>query len=411
MIKKTYLFSTTPVLMNKMNYYRSFVLGIWIKHGSRHEPSSKNGLSHFIEHLFFQGTSKRNAQKISLEIDSMGGDINAFTSREFTSIYIKVLDTYISRAIELIGDIYSNPLFPEEEIEKERSVILDELRTVNDTPDELIHDLFMENSFPDGLGQPILGREEAVSGITRKDIIDCYNEFYGIDNCIISCAGNFEEEKLIESLEKNIIDRNSQKSVTTKSSKFSPSLKVYEKDLNEIHLCMGTETFPFNSPYRHALILLNCIIGGSVSSRLFQEIREKRGWVYNIYSFTSFYHDTGLFGIYTACDPKKINKIIETIFKIIKKIPEDLKKEEFERAKTQTISQILFSSESPGSVMHSLAYQELYLGHCLSIEEQIKQIEAVEFNELKDMASILKERIFSTTLLGPVSEKELGFVK
>lgn len=409
MIKKIYLSSNIPVIMNKMNYYRSFVLGIWIKHGTRHEPPSKNGLSHFIEHLFFQGTSKRDAKKISLEIDSMGGDINAFTSREFTSLYIKVLSSCIPKAIELIGDIYSNPLFPESEIEKERAVILDELRTVNDTPDELIHDIFMENSFSDGLGRPILGKEWTVLGITRQDIIECYNNFYGTDNCIISCAGNFEEKILIENLEKNIPTKPCKTTSITDNSKFSPCFKVCERDLNEVHLCMGVETFPFKSPYRNALTLLNCIIGGSVSSRLFQEIREKRGWVYNIYSFNSFYYDTGLFGIYTACDPKKINKIIETIFKILKKIPENLKKEEFERAKTQTISQILFSSESPGSVMQNLAYQELYLGQCYNILEQIKQIESVSFKELKDLASILKEKEFSITILGPVSEKEICY--
>jgi predicted Zn-dependent peptidase len=403
MIKKTYLSSNIPVLMNEMKGYRSFVLGVWIKHGSRHEPSSKNGLSHFIEHLFFQGTPKRDAHRISLEIDTLGGDINAFTSREFTSIYIKVLDTYMPQAIELIGDIYSNPLFPEEEIEKERSVILDEIRTINDTPDELVHDLFMENSFPDGLGQPILGREEAVLTITRKDIVDRYNEFYG--NSIISCAGSFDEKRLIESLEKNIKPRIFKNVVINSNSLFSPCIKIYEKDLNEIHLCMGTETFPFNSPHRYALILLNCIVGGSVSSRLFQEIREKRGWVYNIYSFTSFYHDTGLFGVYTACEPKKINRIVETIFKILKKIPENLKKEEFKRAKTQTISQIIFSQESPSSVMHNLAYQELYFGQYYTLQQQIKQFESVTFNEVRDMASILKEKDFSITLLGPVSEK------
>lgn len=403
MIKKAYLSSNIPVLMNEMKGYRSFVLGVWIKHGSRHEPSSKNGLSHFIEHLFFQGTPKRDAHRISLEIDTLGGDINAFTSREFTSIYIKVLDTYMPQAIELIGDIYSNPLFPEEEIEKERSVILDEIRTINDTPDELVHDLFMENSFPDGLGQPILGREEAVLTITRKDIVDRYNEFYG--NSIISCAGSFDEKRLIESLEKNIKPRIFKNVVINSNSLFSPCIKIHEKDLNEIHLCMGTETFPFNSPHRYALILLNCIVGGSVSSRLFQEIREKRGWVYNIYSFTSFYHDTGLFGVYTACEPKKINRIVETIFKILKKIPENLKKEEFKRAKTQTISQIIFSQESPSSVMHNLAYQELYFGQYYTLQQQIKQFESVTFNEVRDMASILKEKDFSITLLGPVSEK------
>lgn len=407
MIKKTYLFSNTPLIMNKMNYYKSFVLGIWIKHGTRHEVSSKNGLSHFIEHLFFQGTPKRNARQISFEIDSIGGDINAFTSREFTALYIKVLNTSICKALEIIGDIYSNPLFPEQEIEKERSVILDEIRTVNDTPDELIHDLFMENSFPNGLGQPILGKESTVSKITRQDIIECYNSFYGINNCIISCAGNFEEKSLIKYLEENINIKTSNKSPTINNYSFSPGIKVYEKDLNEIHLCMGVDTFPFKSPHRNALTILNCIIGGSVSSRLFQEIREERGWVYNIYSFTSFYHDTGVFGVYTACDHDKINKIIEIIFRIIRQIPEDLKNDEIERAKTQIISQILFASESPSSIMHNLAYQELYLGDLLSIKDQIRQIKKVSFKEVQHLASLLRDKKFSITILGPISKEEI----
>ncbi|MEN2994190.1 MAG: pitrilysin family protein [Thermodesulfovibrio sp.] len=390
-----------------MNYYKSFVLGIWIKHGTRHEVSSKNGLSHFIEHLFFQGTPKRNARQISFEIDSIGGDINAFTSREFTALYIKVLNTSICKALEIIGDIYSNPLFPEQEIEKERSVILDEIRTVNDTPDELIHDLFMENSFPNGLGQPILGKESTVSKITRQDIIECYNSFYGINNCIISCAGNFEEKSLIKYLEENINIKTSNKSPTINNYSFSPGIKVYEKDLNEIHLCMGVDTFPFKSPHRNALTILNCIIGGSVSSRLFQEIREERGWVYNIYSFTSFYHDTGVFGVYTACDHDKINKIIEIIFRIIRQIPEDLKNDEIERAKTQIISQILFASESPSSIMHNLAYQELYLGDLLSIKDQIRQIKKVSFKEVQHLASLLRDKKFSITILGPISKEEI----
>lgn len=408
MIKKTLLFSKTPLIMNKMRHCRSFVLGIWIKHGTRHELSLKNGLSHFIEHLFFQGTLERNARAISLEVDSMGADINAFTSREFTALYIKVLDSCIPKAVELIGDIYSNSLFPEQEIEKERAIILDEIRIANDIPEEIIHDIFMENSFNGGLGQSILGKESTVSAITRKDIVECYKNYYGIDNCIISCAGNFEEKELIKNLE-NYIKPFSSQSPSTNTSKFTPSVKVYEKDLNETHLYMGTDSFPFSSPYRHALALLNCIVGGSVSSKLFQEIREKRGLVYNIYSFTSFYHDNGLFAIYTGCDRKKINKIGELIFKIIEKLPESLKKEEINRAKTQITSQILFSSESVTSVMQNIAYQELYLGHLYSIEEQIKQIQAVSFKKVKDIASLLKEKNFSITILGPITEKEISF--
>ncbi len=411
MSKKVYLSFNTPVIMKKINYYRSFVLGIWIKYGTRYESASRSGLSHFIEHLLFQGTSNRTAQSISLEIDNMGGDINAFTSREFTSLYIKVLDTCIPEAIELIGDLYSNSIFPEQEIEKERSVICDEIRTVYDTPEELVHDIFMENAFPCGLGQPILGRETTVSKITRREIVNCYRNFYGTNNCIITCAGNFDEKQIIETLERNITPKTSKQTSINKKAKFCPSVKIYEKDLNETHLCMGIETFPFKNPKRYALTLLNLIIGGSVSSRLFQEIREKRGWVYNIYSFVSFYYDTGLFGIYTACALDKINQIIQLINIILQNIPENLKQEEVNRAKAQIISQLLFSTESPSSIMQNLAYEELYLGQPYCIEEQIKQFQSVSYEEVKDIASILKEKEFSITVLGPVSEKEVYTIK
>lgn len=396
-------------MMCKMKHLHSFVLGIWIKHGSRYEKPEKNGISHFIEHLFFQGTKKLDAKAISFEIDSLGGDINAFTTREFTVLYIKVLDKCIKRGVELLGEIYSNPLFPEQEIEKERAVILDEIRTINDTPDELIHDLFMEKAFPNGLGKPILGKESSLISITRKDIIECYNSYYSSDNCIISCAGNFDEKELVEYLEKNIVFRKSNKTIKCGNSKFSPSINVYEKDLNEVHLSLGFDTFPFNSPYRYPLTLLNCIIGGTVSSRLFQEIREKRGLVYNIYSYVSFYRDIGLFDIYTACDSRKINKILELTLKIIKNIPDTIKNEELQRAKTQTISQILFSSESPGSVMHNLAYQELYLNKYHDFNKQIKEIETVTLDEIKEVARMFSEKIPSITILGPLKREDINF--
>lgn len=409
MIKKVYLSSEIPVIFNKSRTFHSFVLGIWIKHGSRHEPVSKNGLSHFIEHLFFQGTEKRTAKDISLQIDSMGGDINAFTAREFTSLYIKVLNSSCIEAIELIGDIYSNPLFPDSEIEKERTIILDEIRTVNDTPDELVHDLFMEKAFPGGLGQPILGKEETVKKISRKDIIDCFNKYYGAKNCIISCCGNFDEKKVLSALERYIKIRNCDNLAKPEKSIFKPSLTLYERDLSEVHLCMGLETFPFKNPKRYALLLLNCIVGGSVSSKLFQEIREKRGLVYNIYSFVSHYSETGIFGIYTACDKNKLNRILQLINSIIKNLPDDLSLEELERAKKQAISQILFSTESSNAIMQNLAYQELYLEELYDINKQIEQIKAVQLEELKAVAEFLKEQKIATTVLGPITIEQIEF--
>ncbi|MEN2985517.1 MAG: pitrilysin family protein [Thermodesulfovibrionaceae bacterium] len=407
MIKNFLLSSGVPLIIQKMKHIKSFVLGIWIKHGSRHETTSKNGLSHFIEHLFFQGTQRRDAKSISIEIDSIGGELNAFTTREFTTLYIKVLDKYLNKGIELIGDIFSNSIFPEKEIEKERSVILDEIRTIKDIPEELLHDLFMEYTYPDGLGQPILGKEETVINIKRDDILDCYRNYFKTQNIVITCAGSFDELNLIKTLEESITIENSNKVLPLSNSKFSSSINLFQKDLNEIHLCIGFELPPFNTPYRIPFIILNSILGGSVSSRLFQEIREKRGWVYNIYSFVSFYSDTGLLAIYTACEKKLLNKIIETIFKIIKTMRKNLQESEIERAKTQAISQILFSSESPNSVMQSLAYQEIYLGKTFSTNEIIKQINRTSFKDIKECISIINEKNFSLALLGPIDKNKL----
>jgi len=408
MLKKVFLSSGTPLIMQKMNLFHSFMLGIWIKYGSRHEPSEKNGLSHFIEHLFFQGTSKRDARSISSRIDFLGGDINAFTAREFTSIYIKVLNKYISEALELIGDIISNPSFPVEEIEKERAIIIDEIRTVEDTPDELIHDLFMNDVFLDGLGQPILGRKETVLNINRDDIVNCFNKYYGNSNCIITCAGNFDESKIINEIEKNFMLRKTEEKPFLKNPLFNSGVNVYERDLNEVHICLGIESFPFNSPFRYALSLLNLITGGCVSSRLFQEIREKKGYAYNIYSFTSCYSDTGVFGIYTACDKSKIYDVIELILSTVKNLYETLTEEELQRAKKQAISQILFSSESTNYVMQNLAYQKLYLDKIYKVEEQVRMVDSIKIKDLKNVANFLKEKAFTLTTLGPVDSEKLS---
>lgn len=407
MPKKIYLSSGIPLIIHKLNNFHSFVLGIWIKHGSRHEPQHKNGLSHFIEHLFFQGTKKRTAKEISLEVDSIGGDLNAFTAREFTALYIKSLKNNLSKSIELITDIFSNPLFPEKEIEKERAIIMDEIRMINDNPEELVHDIFMEKSFDNSLGLPILGKENTVKNINREDIIQCFRDYYGANNCLISCAGNFEINILIEELEKNLTKRKAyQPSNKEKKIEFSSGIHVFQRDLSEVHLCLGFQAVPFKHKDRQAITLLNCIVGGSVSSRLFQEIREKRGLAYNIYSFVSFYSDAGIFGIYTACEASKINKIIKIIISNLKKL-NNIKEDELKRAKTQMISQILYSSESPSSIMQNLAYQDIYLEGIYKIREQISQINALTMNDIQRVKDYIFNEEFSLTLLGPIDRKEL----
>lgn len=407
MPKILYLSSGIPLIIHKLSNFNSFVLGIWIKHGSRHEPSNKNGLSHFIEHLFFQGTKKRTAKEISLQIDSIGGDLNAFTGREFTSIYIKSLKHNMSKAIELISDIFSNPLFPAKEIEKERAIILEEIRMVNDNPEELVHDLFMEKAFNNNLGLPILGKEHTVEKIIRKDILECFKNYYGINNCLISCAGNFDVEKLVSDLEEHLTSRKGlQLSFEKPKAKFSSGVHVFQKELNEVHICLGFQAVPFKHEDRNRLTLLNCILGGSVSSRLFQEIREKKGLAYNIYSFVSFYSDTGIFGIYTACEPSKVNEMLKSINSTLKKLSK-IKDEEMERAKTQMTAQILYSSESLSSIMQNLAFQYIYLNGIYKTREQISLINAIKMNDIQRVRDYILNNAFSLTLLGPMEREKL----
>ncbi len=407
MPKILYLSSGIPLIIHKLSNFNSFVLGIWIKHGSRHEPSNKNGLSHFIEHLFFQGTKKRTAKEISLQIDSIGGDLNAFTGREFTSIYIKSLKHNMSKAIELISDIFSNPLFPAKEIEKERAIILEEIRMVNDNPEELVHDLFMEKAFNNNLGSPILGKEHTVEKIIRKDILECFKNYYGTNNCLISCAGNFDVEKLVSDLEEHLTYRKGiQLSCEKPKAKFSSGVHVFQKELNEVHICLGFQAVPFKHEDRNRLTLLNCILGGSVSSRLFQEIREKKGLAYNIYSFVSFYSDTGIFGIYTACEPSKVNEMLKSINSTLKKLSK-IKDEEMERAKTQMTAQILYSSESLSSIMQNLAFQYIYLNGIYKTREQISLINAIKMNDIQRVRDYILNNAFSLTLLGPMEREKL----
>lgn len=408
MPKIVYLSSGIPVIMQRIGFFHSFVLGIWIKFGSRHEPPQKRGLSHFIEHLLFQGTKNRDAKRISLEIDSLGGDLNAFTAREFTALYVKGLRKNLDKSIELICDIYSNPLFPEDEIEKERAVILDEIRIVHDSPEEFTHDFFTERVFDESLGVSILGRAETVSTISREDILDVFERFYGVNNTFICCAGNFDENLLIEKLEENLSNRLSEESKIHRRAKFKPTISVSQRDFQEVHICVGFETVPFESELRNSLAVLNCIVGGSVSSRLFQEIREKRGLAYNVYSFLSSYADTGLFGIYTACEAKKVNQVLGVIREIISKISETLTEEEVERAKNQILSQILYSSESASSVMQSLAFQFLYLNRTYSLRQQQRQIQKITLKEVKAVSEFLKPDKMGIALVGPVKEERLN---
>jgi predicted Zn-dependent peptidase len=410
MFKKEYLSNGIPVVMEPLKNMRSVAIGIWVKVGSRNEALDENGISHFLEHMFFKGTHKRTAKDIAIEIDSLGGELNAFTSKENTAFYVKILDEYIEKGVELLSDIFLHSTFPEEDIEKEKRIIKEEIKMVEDTPDDYVHDLFNQTIWGDtGLGQSVLGRRETVKSFTRDDLIAHIKKYYGIKDVIIACAGNFEPESLLVILNKNLGSlRRGSEPVKDTHPLFNSRVEVFHKELSEAHVCMGVEGIPQASEERYSLSVLNTILGAGVSSRLFQEIREKRGLTYSIYSFVSSYFDTGIWGIYAGVGRKRVRELVELILEEANNLKDTLTEVELERAKNHLKGNIVLGLESTGSRMNNIARQEIYYGRYYSPKEVMKEIDSIKLSQIKDLAEgLLKREGFSITVYGSVYERDL----
>jgi predicted Zn-dependent peptidase len=410
MFKKEKLENGMTVVMEQVRNVRSVSLGIWVKVGSRNESTEKSGISHFLEHMYFKGTKKRTAREIAFDIDSIGGDLNAFTSRENTAFYIKVLDEHIEKGVELLTDIFRHSMLPVEDIEKEKGVIIEEIKMVEDTPDDYIHDLFNISVWGmKGLGQPVLGRRETVKGITRDDLVSHIRKYYGVMDTIVSCAGNFEEEKLLRMLNETLgtLRRGSELRVGHPPV-FNPSVSVHGKDISEVNICMGVEGLPQSSRHKYSFSILNSILGAGISSRLFQEIREMRGLAYTIYSFISSYKDTGVWGVYAGTGSKKLDLVLELIMKDMKALPDNVSDSELQRAKDQLKGSLMLSLESTSGRMHSIAKQEIYYGRYYSPHDIIADIDAVNIRDIKEVAGMLiKGKAAALTVLGPVDDGHL----
>ncbi|MEW6066878.1 MAG: pitrilysin family protein [Nitrospirota bacterium] len=410
MFRKEYLTDGLPVVMESLKNMRSVVLGIWVKVGSRNERPEKNGISHFLEHMFFKGTKKRSAKDIAFEIDSLGGELNAFTSHENTAFYVKVLDEYLEKGIELLSDIFFNSVFPEEDIEKEKKIIKEEIKMIEDAPDDYIHDLFNQTVWGHiGLGQSVLGRRETVKLFTKDDITSHIRKYYGTKDLIISCAGNFEHDWLLSMINKKIdgLRRCSEPEKIT-MPEFKSKVEVFNKELSEAHICLGVEGLPQASEERYSLCVLNTILGAGISSRLFQEIREKRGLAYSIYSFIVSYFDTGIWGVYAGISRKKIQEVLELILREMRGLKDTVDEGELHRAKNQLKGNIMLGLESTSSRMNNIARQEIYYGRYISPGEIMKKIDSITLNQIKDIAGrLIEKNCFALTVYGPVHAKDL----
>lgn len=395
--------------MEQVKSSSSFILGIWVKVGARHETAEKIGISHFLEHMFFKGTKKRTARDIAVDIDSLGGDLNAFTSREQTAYYVKVLDEYHDRGIELLTDVFLHSTYAEEEIEKEKGVIKEEIKMIEDTPDDYIHDLFSKTVWGEtGLGQPVLGRRDTIKEITRNDLVSHVRKYYGTADTVISCAGNFDADYVMGRLNHFFGSlRSGTEPKTISPTVFGNGIVVHNKDLSEAHLCIGIEGLPYSSEERFTISLLNTILGASVSSRLFQEIREKKGYAYSIYSYLSSYLDTGYWAVYAGTGRKKAAIVAELIIKELKGLHATLTEEEFRRAKDQLKGNLVLALESTSSKMQSIARQEIYYGRHYTQHEIMNKIEEVSLAQAKELAEkLISCRPMAVTALGQVNDAD-----
>ncbi|UCG78497.1 MAG: insulinase family protein [Nitrospirota bacterium] len=407
MFQKTYLDNGIPVIYERTEGFRSVVLGIWVKSGSRHESDELSGISHFIEHMFFKGTGRRSTEDIAKEADAMGADLNAFTSRENTTYYIKVLDDFIDNGIDLLSDLFVNSTFDPAEIEKEKGIVEEEIRMSEDTPDDHVFDLFNEGIWKaSGLGRSILGTFTSLGNITRDHIIRHIEGVYNIGNIVISLAGNIDAEGIVKMLNEKLTGISTVKAKTRlETPEFNPYTGLYRKDLSEVHICLGFRGIPNNSPERYAMLLLNTILGSGVSSRLFQEVREKRGLVYSIHSFLSLYHDTGCFGIYAGAGQQKYKEVIDLSIKESCKLKDTVTDDELRRAKDQLKGNILLALESTSARMNNLAKQEIYYGRNYTPQEIIEELEKVSMDEIRSLCGRVFDRDrMAITLLGPVEE-------
>jgi predicted Zn-dependent peptidase len=410
MFVKEYLENGIPVVMEPFKNVRSVAVGVWVKVGSRYEKPAMNGISHFLEHMFFKGTRKRSPKDIAVEIDTMGGDLNAFTSRENTAFYIKVLDEYLEKGVDLLSDIFVHSTFPEDELEKEKKIIKEEVKMVEDTPDDYIHDLFNQTIWGDeGLGQSILGRRETIASFSREDLIHHISKYYGTKDIIISCAGKFQPEKLMGLLRERFGNlRRGSEPRKGPPPEFRSDVKVYTKDISEAHICIGVPSVSQTSEERYALFVLNTLLGGGVSSRLFQEIRENRGLAYSVYSYTSMYIDTGLWGVYAGVSKKRLREVAELIINEMLSLKDTLTEEELDKAKRHLKGNMILGLESTNSRMNNIARQEISFGRYISPDEISKAVEIVSMKQIKALSErLLAKKSLSITAYGPLQKDVL----
>jgi predicted Zn-dependent peptidase len=404
-LRRTVLPNGLIVLTERMEHLRSVAMGVWVKSGSRCEPAETNGISHFVEHMVFKGTRSRSALNIAREMDSIGGNLDAFTGKETICFNVKSLADHVPIALDVLADLVLNPTFASGDIERERGVILEEIKIDEDNPDVLVHELFTQNFWKDHpLGKPILGTTTTVGKLNQGKLFDYHGGSFLGSNMIFSAAGNLEHDQFVEEVSRKFANLPLGEALHEEQAPEASARIVLrnKKALEQVQICLGVPSPSITDDNRYVTLILNTVLGGGMSSRLFQTIREERGMVYSIYSDLNPYRDTGTLCIYAGTSVGKALEVVDLILIELRKLKEaTLSEEELTRAKDQVKGNILMGLESSNSRMANLARQEMYFQQFFTVEEIIARIDAVQADQVQSMAQRLFDpsRI-AVTLLG-----------
>jgi predicted Zn-dependent peptidase len=413
-IRKTVLPNGLLVLTESMPHVRSVSMGAWIGTGSRDEAPEVNGVSHFVEHMVFKGTTSRSAQQIAREVDTIGGNLDAFTGKEMVCFNIKVLDENVAPALDVLSDLVLHPTFTPEELAREQGVILEEIKMDEDNPDYLVHEIFTQNFWKgDALGRPILGTAKTVSSFNQQIVFDFYNSRFTPQNMVFSAAGNLEHDAFVAQVEQQFgslaadgaaLDPKPDAPIAT------PHITLKrKKSLEQVQLCLGVPAPPVNDPARYGVYLLNTMLGGGMSSRLFQTIREDQGLAYSIYSEMNPFRDTGSLCVYAGTSVDKTEKVLRLTLEELRRLKQETVSEaELKRAKDQLKSNMVIGLESSGSRMSNLARQQMYFGRFFGVDEIIGEIEAVTSGDVLELAQrLFRPEAIALTLLGNLGSMKI----
>ncbi len=399
------------LITETMDHVRSVSVGVWLTRGSRHEPPEHGGIAHFVEHMLFKGTARRSAQDIAQEVDSLGGHLDAFTSKEYAGYYIKVLDEHLPKAIDVLSDLVLNPAFAPADIEREKKVILEEIKMVEDTPDDLVHELFTQ-SFWEGhpLGRPILGSPESVEALTAEVLRAYFDATYTAGHLVIVAVGNVTHDRMRDLLMPAFGRLGARADgMSERPPDVLPHAQVRAKELEQSHVCLGTSSYPQDHDDRYAAYVMNTMLGGSMSSRLFQNVRERRGLAYSVFSNLSAYRDAGSLTIYAGCANEAVREVVTLVVQELRGMKVEPPEDELRRAKDHLKGSLMLSLESTSSRMSNLARQEMYFDRQFSLDETLENIERVTAGDVVRVSrDLFANGSLGATILGQTDGLELS---